>query len=477
MRIKDIISHGKVYAKVKKIDFNASKDKEITLDSFFKTVELLKSRLEKSSNEYNSILLLMLNDKYLLEKIVNSYNKELSVTSAVKDAIDFYRNELLTSNNQYIQERTVDLDNLEYLILSSINDNKVDKLDNDYIIVCEELYPFFLLDNINHIKGIISLRGGRLSHAAIYARGHGIPYVLVDKLDFDFDKEYLIDTSLDLISDNCPLNIIEEEKYDDIEKYTVNTNINIYANIFNNMDINSVIKYKFKGVGLYRTEFIFMNLNKPMPLDIQYDVYFKAANKIYPNNITFRTFDIGDDKKLPYLKTRGKGVFNYLHNLDLFKTQLEALVKANNKGNVKIMFPMIRTFDEYKLLKNITLDIANKGNYNIPQIGMMLETKEALMHLEDFKTVDFISLGTNDLTKELFNIDRDQINRIELYYNELLKVIKRVVEFTKKHNIPLSICGEIAANGKISKDLIEIGVTNFSVSTECFRGILSAINE
>jgi phosphoenolpyruvate-protein kinase (PTS system EI component) len=192
--------------------------------------------------------------------------------------------------------------------------------------------------------------------------------------------------------------------------------------------------------------------------------------------ITFRTFDIGDDKQLPYLKANKKGVRNYRNYPELFKDQVRALVRANRYQNLRIMFPMIETSDEFTYLKDLVVKYKNElGSNAYLKIGMMLETKEALNHLDDFKDVDFISLGTNDLTHELYNIDRNEVSNYNVYIDSLIVELKKVVEHCKRYNIELSICGEIAGVPEVTSRLLDIGIQNFSVSPALSKAIEKSI--
>jgi phosphotransferase system enzyme I (PtsI) len=219
-----------------------------------------------------------------------------------------------------------------------------------------------------------------------------------------------------------------------------------------------------------------MNKNRPLTEDEQYDIYNDAVLEMKQRPITFRTFDIGDDKQLPYLKANKKGVRNYRNYPELFKDQVRALVRANRYQNLRIMFPMIETSDEFTYLKDLVVKYKNElGSNAYLKIGMMLETKEALNHLDDFKDVDFISLGTNDLTHELYNIDRNEVSNYNVYIDSLIVELKKVVEHCKRYNIELSICGEIAGVPEVTSRLLDIGIQNFSVSPALSKAIEKSI--
>ena len=219
-----------------------------------------------------------------------------------------------------------------------------------------------------------------------------------------------------------------------------------------------------------------MNKDRALTEDEQYEIYNDAILELKQRPITFRTFDIGDDKQLPYLKADKKGVRNYRNYPDLFKDQIKALIRANRYQNMKIMFPMIETYDEYSYLRDLVVKYKKElGSKQYLKIGMMLETKEAIKNLDDFKDVDFISLGTNDLTHELYNINRNEVSNYDMYIDNLIEVIKNVVEHCKKYNIELSICGEIAGIPQVTSKLLDAGIRNFSVSPSLCKSIEEAI--
>ena len=174
---------------------------------------------------------------------------------------------------------------------------------------------------------------------------------------------------------------------------------------------------------------------------------------------------------MPYVTCLRKGVKNYIDNPLLFKTQIRALLEANENNTVKIMFPMIENYDEFVFLKRWVLNIKKIINNNSQiKIGMMLETKNALEHIHDFKDVDFISIGTNDLIFSVYKIGRDnQKNQLNDYLEDLANRLKNVVEFCENNNIELSVCGELASISHSLRKLMQIGIKNFSVAAHVVK--------
>ena len=197
----------------------------------------------------------------------------------------------------------------------------------------------------------------------------------------------------------------------------------------------------------------------------QLAVYKEAIDLMHDKPITFRVFDIGDDKKLSYINTNEKGIQNYINNPDIFITQIKALSDASNK--VRILLPMIRTYKEYNYLKNWIFDITNDKSI---KIGMMLETKEALENIESFVNVDFISIGTNDLAEELYSKSRDSEYDENITLDMINKLIP-AVKYANDNNIDISICGEIASIPEVAYKLYEIGLKNLSVTTSAINNL------
>ena len=204
----------------------------------------------------------------------------------------------------------------------------------------------------------------------------------------------------------------------------------------------------------------------------------EACSKVLPNTVVFRTFDVGDDKKIPNLVTSKKGMDNYINYPKLFEKQVISILKANAMyGNASIMFPMIENSYEYRFLKNWVMMLNNKieGHKDI-KIGMMLETSRAINNIETFVNPDFMSVGTNDLLKDLYNISRNQQDSLsEDVIIDLFSKLKNVVLHCKKNNIKLSMCGELASKSKYIPMLLDIGFSSISASIGNFKIIYDTL--
>ena len=398
--------------------------------------------------------ILLLEDNVLRNEVIEVIIKEqINAATAFTKVIDKYIDTMKNSESKYLQERYLDFLDIKLRVLQNFNKVSI-SLSNleDCILILEELYPSLLINISKNVKGIIALRGGFTSHSAILCRMMGIPFVIAEIQD-DFDGMVIIDNDTVYLNPTQELlekysNTVEEEQlYDKDLKH-----IKVYANVVNNEEIIN-IGDEFSGIGLYRTEFIIMDREYAFDWKKQTEVYLEALKQMNGRSITFRTFDLGGDKQVDYLPPLNKGIINYYTFPKLFETQVKALLYANTiyPGQVKIMFPMIENFKQYQELKKQIVKIARENGYKVPSIGMMLETQSAVINLEEFKSVDFISVGTNDLTSELFNVSRDGLVLFEEYYDGLLAVLKKIIDFSKANEIALSVCGELISKTEFAK--------------------------
>lgn len=445
------------------------------LDRSIKELEELKTR-SKENEEYLSMQILLLSDAVLLEKAYKEIEKGRSAVQSISIVVLEYMNSLLDATSDYLKERVLDLSDIRDRIIRNLNGEEAVHLSSKVILVAEELHPSFLIQNRSNILGALTIKGGYSSHGAILCRQFSIPYMVAD-LEISNDDFLILDTRKQQIL-TCP-NDQEIRHYEEVcqklslERYFAieHKDFRFLANVSDNTELNRVLQYGFDGIGLYRTEMIFMNQNRPLTLEEQYEIYSQAVESMKDKEICFRTFDIGDDKQLSYLNSYKKGIDNYIHNPVLFKTQIEALLRSNRYNTMKLLFPMIYSADEFAFLKRWVLQIQKEiKNTSYLQFGIMLETKEAMDRIEDFTDVDFISIGTNDLVLSIYHIHRDsQTVELQSYLDDLILNLKRVVDFCRKNTISLSICGELAAIGPALREFIKIGVQSFSVAAPAIK--------
>ena len=492
----NVISEGVAYGNIVKIsNDNLFVSERITKDTNYekqearkaiaKVVDDLKLLRESCKDDFLDAHIMILEDKTLFQEIDKEIDDNNYEASKACDVVfNRYIKQFMSFDSTYLEERNLDFKDLRRRVLRALNKDYVDSLEHDkVIIVCEELYPSYLSDFRSTVAGVIAKKGGTTSHGAILCRAREIPFIVVDDINILDNSLVVIDTREKACYIDCDQDFIN--KYIDYKKGISakvrirdfsEQGIKIFGNVSENKDLYKVRKYKLHGVGLYRTEFIFMNKSRALTEEEQYQIYNDAVLEMKQRPITFRTFDIGDDKQLPYLKADKKGIRNYKNYPDLFKDQVKALIRANRYQNMRIMFPMIESEEEFRYLKDLVVKYKNElGNKSYLKIGMMLETKEALNNLSSFIDVDFISLGTNDLTHELYNIDRSEVSNYLVYIDNLIEELKRVVNHCKTYNIDLSICGELAGIPEVTNKLLEIGIRNFSVSAPLSKGIEASI--
>ncbi|MDE6656528.1 MAG: hypothetical protein K2J85_06020, partial [Anaeroplasmataceae bacterium] len=359
-------------------------------------LEVLKKQ-NKENEDYISMQILLLSDPVLQSRANEAIDTGLSAEQSVSKVMQEYMNLLLSATSSYLKERAMDLSDIKERILKNLLGKKIKHPKKGFILVAEELYPSFLIQNKKNLLGIITRTGGYTSHGAILCRQFNIPYMVSD-VEVEDGQTIILDTRKQLII-SSPL----EKELDDynaiIHKLSLETykaiehgSFQFLANISDNSELDHVNQYGFDGVGLYRTEMIFMNSDRPLTFEEQYEIYSEAVEAMHHKPICFRTFDIGDDKQLSYIKSSRKGMANYLDNPELFKTQIKALIKANHYNTIKIMFPMIYTSSEFNYIKNWILEIQKEmEDTSHIQFGIMLETQEALLSIETFQEVDFIS--------------------------------------------------------------------------------------
>lgn len=430
----------------------------------------------QADEEYLNIQRLLIEDYTLKLKANEWIEKGFSASGAISKVLNDPIKELASCQNGYLKERALDILDIKNRLIENINQKENTIPQDSFILYDKVLHPSFLIQNKNKVLGVITNKGGYSSHGAILCRQFNIPYMIAninvledEKIVLDTRKQQIIVNPLQEEVDHY-IKVVHDLSLEEFQAIE-HPNCQFLANVSDNLELDKVLKYQFDGVGLYRTEMIFMNEDRPYSYEAQYQIYHEAVLKLKGRPICFRTFDIGDDKTLPYVNSFKKGIDNYINNPELFETQVKAMIMANDYNNMRIMFPMITSYREFIFLKNWVLKIKkeNKPDSQI-KIGMMLETKEALFHLTDFKDVDFISMGTNDLVLSIYHINRDmQHQKLQKYLDDLIDKTKEIVAFCNRYHICLSICGELAAIGPALKEFMKIGIKNFSVAVPAIR--------
>lgn len=482
----DVMSEGVAVGPIHHLEYqfkeqqktNPEEEKEKILKAIHQSIEQLEEllRTDREDESYLTIQVLVLKDTVLKQKIFTYIDQGFSAYFSLSMVMEEFKKSLLSSASFYLQERTMDFSDIEMRITRNLVGNAYKIWSSKFILVTKELYPSYLIQNKKNILGIISLQGGYNSHGAILCRQLNIPYIR-SNVDVMEGQMCIMDTRKQQIMVSPDASQIKqyEQMLESLSNETFSAvphrSYKFLANVSTNMELDKVLQYGFDGIGLYRTEMIFMNADRPLTLQEQYEIYSEAIHKFKDKSICFRTFDIGDDKQLSYARAYKKGIENYIYNKSLFETQIQALIKANHYNHLQIMFPMIASHDEFVFLKNWVKEIQkNLQDESSIKMGIMLETKEALERISEFRDVDFISIGTNDLILSIYHIHRDlQTTEMKQYLHDLIFKLKQVVEFCDASGIGLSICGELASIEPALREFMKIGVKNYSVAAPAIK--------
>jgi phosphotransferase system enzyme I (PtsI) len=408
-------------------------------------------------------------------------------------------------DNEYMKERAADVRDVARRIIAHILGESLSDptmIDEEVIVVADDLTPSDTaqLDRA-FVKGFITNIGGRTSHSAIMARSLEIPAIVGTKniLESVKNGDIVILDGLDGVAIINPTpEEIKEYKQKNVEllqrvaiwsKFVNEKSVTkdgkqveLAANIGSPNDVESVLKNGGEGVGLYRTEFLYMNNDNLPSEDEQFVAYKMVLESLQNKRVVIRTLDIGGDKHLDYLPMEPemnpflghRALRLCLERIDLFKTQLRALLRAGVYGDLHIMFPMVATLDEVRKAKEILneckeeLKTENEKYSDNVKVGIMVEIPAVAILADQFaKEVDFFSIGTNDLIQYSFAADRMNQKVSYLYqpYNpSLLRLIKMVIDASHKEGIWTGMCGEMAGDQIAAPILLGLGLDEFSMS-------------
>ncbi len=515
LKVLKTSSKGIVISKVfivKKADLTPEDYKVLSIDEELKKFEnaLLKAKEEILKLSKNSEIFaghsMIVEDIMLYDNVINKIknegqNAQLALSNAISEIASIFQ----MMEDEYMKERAIDVKDVgERIIkkLKGLEDNPFKDIKEEVIIIAEDLTPSdtaFL--NLDFVKGFITELGGITSHVSIIARNLALPALVGvsgilssvkdgDIIAMDAEKgNIIINPDENEIAEYKKL----EQKFKEEEmllkqlenvlpKTTDGRQVSLCANVGNILDIEAAIKHNIDGVGLFRTEFLYMENTHFPTEEEQFEVYKQAAVLCDGKELTIRTLDIGGDKSLSYYKfdfeenpfLGWRAIRISLTLKDLFKDQLKAILRASAFGYVRIMYPMIISIEEIVLANEILEECKKelkqqniKFDENI-EVGIMIETPASVVLAEQFaKHVDFFSIGTNDLTQYVLAVDRGN-KKISNMYNSfhpaVLKSIKAVIDAGHKYNIKVGMCGEFASDYKAAKILLGFGLDEFSMS-------------
>lgn len=438
-----------------------------------------------------------------IENIIKS--QKVNAEYAIGVTADNFSDMFLAMDDEYMRGRAADVrDVSERLInvLNGVDNNIIDDSDQKYIIAADDLAPSETVQlDKSRVLGFILKNGSASSHTAILARSMGIPAIIGigEQLLEEYDKaDCIVDGFTGTIyiePDKDTLKIMKEKQLEaDRQKRLLlelkgkdnvtidGTKINIYANIGSPADVANVLYNDAGGIGLFRSEFLYLENDDFPTEEQQFAAYKQVAENMAGKKVIIRTMDIGADKQADYfnLKHEDNPALGYrairicLTQTDIFKTQLRALYRAAMFGNISIMYPMITSVEEVIKIKEIVSEVKEELTaQGIPfkddvETGIMIETPAAALISDELaKEVDFFSVGTNDLTQYTLAIDRQ--NRMlepfcNTHHKAVLKLIRMAADNAHKEGKWIGICGELGADITLTEEFLKMGIDELSVS-------------
>lgn len=467
----------------------------------------LATRVGEKEAEILNGHLMLLSDPMLTGEIENTIAGENACSEyAIESVCNMYADMFASMGDELMQQRATDMRDIKtrmQKILLGVSSVDIASLPAGSIIVAKDLTPSMTAGiNPDNVCGIVTELGGKTSHSAILARALEIPAVVAVEGFLQNVKDgdtVVLDGSEGIVFVNPEETVtaeyetkrtayLKEKKELDqyIGKPTVTKDgvtIELVANIGKPEDVDKVLQYDAEGIGLFRTEFLFMDRNSMPTEDEQFEAYQKVAIAMNGKPVIIRTLDIGGDKEIPYmgLKKDENPFLGYRairfcldRREDVYRPQLRALLRASAFGNIKIMVPMVTCLEEFREAKAMIeevkaeLDLKGIAYKRDIQVGIMVETAAASLMADAFaKEVDFFSIGTNDLTQYTMSVDRGN-DKVSYLYSPLnpavLRSIRHIIQCGRKEGIMVGMCGEAASDPLMIPLLLAFGLNEFSMS-------------
>jgi len=520
---------GKVYHYAKtKVDINDALNNDVYKETKFfqNAVERTDKRLEElydialenfgeEEADIFEMLRFMLSDEDFTDSIITRIKEGMNAQKAVNEAKDEYSAFFEKIDDTYMNARASDVRDVSKLLLEALSDIPVFEPPKEpSIIVADELTPceIVLMDKKN-ILAFATRHGFVNSNTTILANSLEIPYVVqVYKILGEIAPDMIIavdgyvgDIYID--PDDAILQKLEEKQKSENEFLSdceavrglssitkSGKRINVFANIGSSEDVPLVLKNDAEGIGVFRTEFLFLGYNSPPSEEMQYTVYKNVVEKMNGKRVTIRTMDIGADKQAVYLGITEednpalglRAIRISLERPKLFQTQLRAICRASAHGDISILFPMVSSIWEIKECKNALKEAQDslkkeKIPFNEMDIGIMIETPASVIMRDEFaKEVNFFSVGTNDLTQFTLAVDRQNQNLMRYadpHHPAVLEMLRLIAESAVKIGIRAGICGDLAADLSLTERFIEMGYTELSVDSNMILPLRKTIRE
>lgn len=503
-----ILEENRLKIEKQKIE-NISAEKQKIYDAVKEVeseIEKLIKNIDGTEKEIMQAYLMILQDPSLIQETIKIIEQEKCNSAyAVENGLNQIIKTFEEMDDPYMAARSRDIEDMKKRILAKllkIEEIDLSKLPENTILVAKELSTSDSAKmNLKNISGIITEIGGVNSHMAIIARTNEIPAIVGIRHIFENIKEndfialngatgeiFLNPTQekieeLTKNQENIKQEKQELEKYKNKKAITKDGHqVELLANIGGPQDIQIVIDNTAEGVGLLRSEFLYMDAKDFPSEEEQFEAYKKIAESLENKRLVIRTLDIGGDKDLKYMKFPKeenpflgyRAIRIYLDNVDLFKVQLRAILRASSYGNVAIMLPMISSIEELRKSKEIIEEVKQelktkniKFNENI-EVGIMVEIPSSAVMADKFaKECDFFSIGTNDLIQYTIAVERGNEKLVNLYSHfnpAVIHLIKSAIDGAHKNGILCGMCGEAAGDVKFIPLLVGLGLDEFSMN-------------
>jgi phosphotransferase system enzyme I (PtsI) len=484
-------------------------------------IQNIRNQLASSIGEADASIfdahLLLLEDTSLIESVKEQLQSRLvNVDYAYEQVVRSFTRKMRELDDDYFRERAGDFLDVSRRVLRNLQgkvDPELHSLDSPSIVLAHDLSPSDTAGfDRQLVRGIATEAGSRTSHSAIMARSMGLPAVVglrdtigkfepgvevlidgyegllivhpTEQTKYEYGQRekqhHDVDVKLDALRETLPVTV-------DQRRVIVSANVEILD------DLPLIKEHGAEGVGLLRTEYLFLNSDVSPSEDQQYEMYVQMAQASKPHHLIIRTLDVGGDKKRAHLGIEQevnpflgfRGIRYSLGRPAIFRTQLRAICRASAEGNVRLMFPMVCDLSELKAARKIVEEVQEElRQQNIPQaqkleIGIMIEVPSAALTAETLaKHVDFFSVGSNDLIQYTLAVDRGNENVAAMYqpaHPAVLRLLQTVVEAAHRNNIWVGVCGEMASDVVMMPALIGLGIDELSAGATSIPRIKRAI--
>lgn len=476
------------------------------LESVIKSINIQLKTAEHTESEVLNAHLSIARDEEFQQTITNNLTEGRSCAEAVVATAKHFGEIMKNSSSSYMRERELDIRDVCYQLLQSIYGDErftsQTQLNEPTICLADDLTPSqFLEFDKSLLKGLILSHGGSTSHTVILARSFAIPTIVgvdASKLSDSINKQVIVDGSLGAvvteISDSVERYYAQEQKvkeivvtrqakYRDLAATTADGKaLEVAANIAHSVEAPQAFAHGAEAIGLFRTEMLYMDRSSAPDENELYNIFCQVCEAANGKSVIVRTIDIGGDKPVDYLNIPNennpflgyRAVRIYPEFLEMFKTQLRAILRASAHGNLKIMVPMISSLEEILWVKDVLAEVRQELRKDeVPfaervPLGIMLEVPSVAFIIDQCcEEIDFFSIGSNDLTQYLMAVDRDNA-KVAQNYNSLnpafLRTLDYVVREVHRHGKWIGLCGELGAKGSVLPLLVGLGLDEISMS-------------